>query len=88
MAKFKVCTTCRGEGFVSKLGDFTGEWVEENFGPDAEEFLTEYKKRGGAYDEFCPECKGERVVTAQQEQEYAEKLEYEAERQAEIRFGC
>lgn len=88
MAKFEVCPRCNGEGFVSKLGDFTAEWVDENYGPDAEEFMAEYLKRGGAYDEFCPFCKGERVVTAERLAEAEAEAEYEAERQAEIRAGC
>lgn len=86
--KYVVCPRCEGTGYVSKLGDFTREWVAEEFGPDAEEFIAEYTKPGGAYDEFCPECKGNRVVTAEQIEEYREQLEYEAERQAEIRAGC
>lgn len=89
--KYKVCTRCEGSGFVSKLGAFSREWVDENYGPDAEEFMAEYMKRGGIYDEHCPECKGERVVaplTPEQQAEAEADAEYEAERQAEIRMGC
>ena len=86
--KYEVCPRCDGEGYVSKLGAFNRDWVEEEYGPDAEEFMAEYTKRGGAYDEFCPECKGERVVTAECVEEYQQELEYEAERMAEIRAGC
>jgi len=86
--KYEVCPRCEGTGYVSKLGAFTREWVDEEFGPDAEEFVEEYKKPGGAYDEHCPVCKGQRVVTAEQITEWLADLEYEAERQAEIRMGC
>ena len=79
--KFVVCPRCDGEGYVSKLGAFTSSDLDEWYGQDADErsgFVAEYTTRGGAYDEQCPVCRGQRVVTkaeveamhAQAEDEY------------------
>lgn len=64
-SKWAICPRCDGEGFVSKLGAFTASDVDDWFGDDwyeRDSFASEYTKRGGAYDEACPVCKGERVV--------------------------
>lgn len=64
MSKFTVCPTCEGEGFTSKLGAFTSDDLDEQFGDGAErdEFIEEYTTRGGIYDEHCAQCDGRRVV--------------------------
>lgn len=87
--KYTVCPECRGEGFVSRIkGGFTREDAEDWYGPDVDEFLDEYTTRGGAYDEHCPACLGQRVLSPEAKVAWEEHLEYEAERNAEIRAGC
>lgn len=63
-AKYEVCDRCHGEGYVSKLGAFTSDDLDEWYGDSDErdDFIAEYTTRGGAYDDPCPECKGQRVV--------------------------
>lgn len=66
MAKYIVCPECEGEGFVSAIGAFTSSDMDEWYGDDIsarDEFISAYSMRGGAYDEKCPCCKGERVIT-------------------------
>lgn len=90
-SKFVVCPACDGEGFQSRLGAFTSSDMDEWYGDDwdaREEFVSEYTTRGGAYDEPCPTCKGQRVITRDQAREMFEMAEYEAEAAAERRMGC
>ena len=90
-AKFVVCPDCQGEGFQSRLGAFSASDMDEWYGDDwdaRDEFVSEYTTRGGAYDEPCSLCKGQRVVTPQQLREAEERAEYEAEAAAERRMGC
>jgi len=87
-SKFTVCPACDGEGYVSNIGAFTGSDMDEWYGGDSEardEFVGEYLTRGGVYDKACDACKGERVLTAAQLAELAERAEYEAECAAEYR---
>lgn len=89
--KFIVCILCDGEGFQSKLGDFNSSDMDEWFGDDFEErdlFAKEYTTRGGAYDEPCELCKGNRVITPAQESDWEAESEYRAEMAAEQRMGC
>ena len=85
----KVCPECQGEGSVSRIkGGFTRDEAEEWYGPEVDEFLDEYLTRGGAYDEACPACLGQRVLSAPALKAWNEHLDNEAERYAEIRAGC
>jgi len=84
--KFIVCPACDGEGYVSDIGAFTGADMDEWYGGDQgarDEFVSEYRTRGGAYDKACDACKGERVLSAAQLAELAERVAYEAECAAE-----
>lgn len=83
MPKFVVCPECEGEGYVGTLGAFTVDEMYEYFdGPD------DYSEAHEASMEPCACCKAQRVVTAEQIEEWNECLEYEAERNAERRMGC
>lgn len=93
---FVVCPRCAGHGTVANpafdgmsasLDTFDGD----DFARD--EFLSEYTKRGGMYDVRCPDCQGQRVVTASCECDecewiLAEREEDEAAARAERAFGC
>jgi hypothetical protein len=85
-SKYVVCPKCEGEGYVSKLGAFTGADLDEWYGDSDEryEFIEQYTERGGIYDERCPFCRGQRVVESAG---LEERLEYEAELAAEARWG-
>lgn len=64
-SKWVVCPRCEGEGYVSRIGVFTVDDLDHLYGDDWEErerFVAEYTKRGGAYDEVCSYCGGQRVV--------------------------
>lgn len=64
-SKWVVCPRCGGDGYVSKIGEFTMADIDEQYADDWEardQFVEEYTRRGGAYDEVCPYCGGERVV--------------------------
>ena len=77
MSKDQVCPRCDGEGYTSKLGAFTGDDLNEWYGDSDEryEFLENYKERGGIYDEHCPLCKGQRVATKVQVEDWKSYLE-------------
>lgn len=85
-SKYAVCPRCKGEGYVSKLGAFTGADLDEWYGDSDEryEFIEEYRKPGGMYDERCGFCEGQRVVEAAG---LRERLEDEAERAYELSMG-
>ena len=69
-----LCPTCKGDGYVSKLGAFTSEDLDREYGQGMErdEFIQEYTRRGGIYDKVCPTCKGEKVLTDEQLEEWHE----------------
>lgn len=84
--KYVVCPTCDGEGFFSKIGAFTSADMDDWYGDDSyerEEFVREYTTRGGAYDERCDTCKGDRVVLTADLPEIEQRLRDEAEIAAE-----
>jgi len=86
--KHVVCPTCDGDGYQSTVGAFTSSDMDEWYGGDTgarDEFVAEYTTPGGAYDEACVTCKGDRVITPARMAELAELAEYEAERAAEYR---
>lgn len=89
-AKYVVCPVCAGEGFTSKLGAFTAadldEWFEGDV-DDREDFRAEYSRRGGAYDERCQACKGQRVMTPDEVAAYEDLARMEAEQRAEMRYA-
>lgn len=89
MAEFVVCPDCQGEGFHSKLGAFTASDLDEWFGDSEEraQFMEDYTRRGGPYDERCTFCNGERVVTAEKAAEWEDEVAYRAEIRAEQRLG-
>lgn len=83
MPKFVVCPECEGEGYVGTLGAMT--WQEMTEWYDEPE---DYSAAHEASKEHCRCCNAQRVVTAEQIEEWNERLEYEAERAAEFRYGC
>ena len=89
MPQYEVCPRCDGEGYVSKLGAFTGADLDEWYGDGEEryEFIEEYTRRGGIYDDKCPCCDGNRVATKSQIDDWEER---ESDRQimmAESGYG-
>lgn len=64
MPTYAVCPTCKGRGYTSKLGAFTGDELDEEFGNGDEraEFIEEYTREGGVYDDRCKQCDTRRVV--------------------------
>lgn len=84
MSKYTVCPNCEGEGYVGTLGVFTMDEFDEAFNGDADDYHRMHK----VSQEHCKCCKGRRVVTAEDEAEWADECEYEAERAAERRAGC
>jgi hypothetical protein len=81
MAKYVVCPECEGEGYIGTLGSFTAselsEWYDET-----DDYLSAHEASKTA----CAFCEGNRVVTDVRDKEYAEYLEYQAERAAESRY--
>lgn len=60
-AKWAICHKCEGGGYQSRIpGSFGADDLDEWFGDSDErdEFVAEYMKPGGAYDEHCSECNG------------------------------
>ena len=91
MPKFIVCVVCDGEGYQSNLGEFNSSDMDEWFSDDwdaRDSFVKEYTTRGGIYDKPCELCKGQRVITPEQETEWESELEMRAEMAAEQRMGC
>lgn len=91
MPKYIVCILCSGEGYQSNLGEFTSSDMDEWFSDDwdsRDEFVSEYTRRGGAYDVPCELCKGQRVITPEAEAEWEAEASYRAEIAAERRMGC
>ena len=85
-SRYVVCPACEGEGYVSKVGAFTSSELDEMFGGDYDErddFHREYARRGGAYDEPCPCCKGQRVATKEQVERWEFSQEMDAQYRAE-----
>ena len=90
-AKFEVCDRCHGRGSVDGNGfegGITGsEWSEMDQ-DDRESYMS------GDYDEYCPECKGLRVVLHPDEDRadseilkaYWQKLEADARYRSEERY--
>lgn len=58
--KFIVCPRCEGEGTTGPGWVYTMDELDEQFGPDADEFMEDM--RDGKYDVPCDECDGKRVV--------------------------
>lgn len=83
MPKFIICPECEGEGYVGTLGAFTSTEFYDYF-----EGAEDYADAHEASKERCRCCNAQRVVTAEQIEEWNDRLEYEAERNAERRMGC
>lgn len=60
-AHYEVCPRCKGKGSVCNLGAMTGDEYREALDGDPD-FPEHYAR--GLYDVPCPECGGERVVSA------------------------
>ena len=91
ISKFVVCPECEGEGYRSKLGAFGALDMDEWFGDDFDErddFVAEYTRRGGAYDEPCPLCKGQRVTTPREVADWEDEADMRHEMAMEARYGC
>lgn len=102
-AEWCICDYCRGEGYHSKnFGAFTRDDMDE-WGVDADEFLSDYMS--GRYDQRCEECNGTgKVLTLDDPEAHAgtrtgeilaeywegERLYWEGEaaRAAERAVGC
>lgn len=63
MAKLALCPRCGGHGTHANpsLDGMTGEDLDE-MGPERDEFIEEYTRRGGMYDVICERCHGEKTV--------------------------
>lgn len=61
--KLALCPRCGGYGTVANpaFDGMTGEDLNE-LGPERDEFVEEYTRRGGMYDILCPRCKGGKTV--------------------------
>ena len=102
-AEYVVCGDCRGTG-KTYLGWSAGDqpaFTQEDFAEEGPEFVEDYFS--GSYDRQCPECKGENVVLEIVERLFTEEQKlfwklyqdhldemhaYDAECEAERRFGC
>ena len=79
--KFVVCPECEGEGYLGTLGAFTGEELSQWY-DDPSDYMYAHEMSKVA----CSFCEGQRVVTADRNAEYEDYLEYQAERNAEMRY--
>jgi hypothetical protein len=100
--KWAICDRCRGEGFVSKIpGAIGSDTLDEWFGDGEEryEFIEEYTRRGGIYDDVCPDCENGKVKVVDEDllkpehkklwlQQQAEEYESWAIQQQEIAMGA
>lgn len=61
--KLAVCPRCGGYGTHANpsLDGMTGADLDE-MGPERDEFVEEYTRRGGIYDVLCERCRGEKTV--------------------------
>ena len=73
MTKYRVCPTCGGSGSIVNPAVDGGGLTAEDFEREGPEFEAAYF--GGVYDQACPECGGQRVVTQAQERDYAERVQ-------------
>ena len=86
--KYTVCPECRGEGSTSNF-TFTASDMDEWYGDDQaarEDFVRDY--RAHLYDQPCPCCRGQRVVTQDDLARWEYQQEVEAERRMYARAGC
>jgi DnaJ-class molecular chaperone len=67
-AKYRVCPTCRGEGTMVMRA--ASVWTSEDRDADPDGFESMMR---GDYDVPCDECGGKRVVSAQDERDFAER---------------
>lgn len=67
-AKYHVCPTCEGEGTI--VNRAVSVWTESDRAEDPEGFQDMLQ---GRYDVTCDQCGGKRVVTQQEDAEYAER---------------
>lgn len=94
-ARWEICPACQGRKQVPLQGiAFTESDIEEA----GDNFRQDYF--GGFYDQPCTECKGEGLVAVPDEDRATPeqlagylaveraRYEYDAERRAEIAFGC
>jgi hypothetical protein len=65
---YQVCPKCRGEGKI--VNPYVSVWTSEDRDNDPDGFEA---MMAGDYDVACPECGGKRVVTRQDEEDYAER---------------
>lgn len=88
MPEYVVCPDCQGRGYHSKLGAFGSDDLDEWFGNAVrEEFLVDYMREGGPYDEPCTLCNARRVITAEEGQEWIDNADYRAEIAHEMKMG-
>ncbi len=73
--KYIVCPTCEGEGKTVHPG--VSVWTSQDRAEDPDGFEDMMR---GVYDVSCPECKGKRVVTRQDQEEYKERMDAHFER--------
>jgi len=66
--KYRVCPTCEGEGTI--VNRALSVWTEDDRYDDPEGFEAMLE---GRYDVVCDECRGQRVVSAQDERDFADR---------------
>lgn len=85
--RYDVCPDCGGKGTKDRLGGFTGRDMDEWYGDDheaREDFADDYRR--GGYDESCPTCKGNRVMTHDDIRDWHSMTEDRAQQRAEMRM--
>lgn len=68
MAKYRVCPQCEGEGKM--VNRAVSVWSEDDRYDDPDGFED---MMNGVYDVTCDKCRGQRVVSAQDERDFAER---------------
>lgn len=66
--KYEVCPRCEGEGTI--VNPVLSVWTESDRNEDPDGFRD---MLSGLYDVPCTECHGKRVVTPEDEADYAER---------------
>lgn len=80
-----LCPRCKGEGkYVNPAIDGNGLTGEDIDRLGGDEFMEEYM--GGTYDVPCELCKGRRVVTTEELDDWEDGADSRAEQQAEMRM--
>lgn len=85
-SKYVVCPDCRGEGSFGPGWVWTQDEVAQE---DPDEFADMQRRlRAGEFNVPCGFCKGQRVVTREQEEGWEAEMEMRAMERAERAFGC